>query len=196
MSRRILHLTFAAGLIFTAGQQRLRAQGPTEAQEAEQETFSHSTWKAINFAIFAVGLGYVLVKFAPGFFNARTADIQKAIQDATGLKMDADFRYSEVDRKMANLAGEVDKLRAQSKAEMDREHERLLAQTQDELEYIKQHTAAEVDALRLEGARHVRQHTAQLAFSLAEQRLRDRFAASDQQDLLHDFVNLVERGKN
>lgn len=196
MSRGILHLTFVAGLLLAGGQHRMYAQQVTEAQEAEQETFSHSTWKAINFVIFAVGLGYVLVKYAPGFFNARSADIQKAIKDATGLKMDADFRYSEVDRKMANLAGEVDRLREQSKVEMNREHERILAQTKDELEYIKRNTAAEIDALRTEGAHYVRRHTAYLALDLAEKRLRDRFASADQQDLLHDFVNLVERGKN
>jgi F-type H+-transporting ATPase subunit b len=172
------------------------AQETAKAETTEQNSSSDSTWKIVNFAIFAAALGFALVKYAPGFFNTRTADIQKAIKDATGLKMDADFRYSEVDKKMANLAGEVNKLRDQSKAEMEREHQRLLAQTQDELDYIKKGTAAEVDALRLEAVSHVRRHAAQLAFGLAEQRLRDRFAAADQQDLMHDFVNLVERGKN
>ena len=133
MPRRLLHLALAAGLLVAAGQYRLWAQESTKSDTAEQESSSDSTWKIVNFAIFAAALGFALVKYAPGFFNARSADIEKAIKDATGLKMDADFRYSEVDRKMANLAGEVDKLRAQSKAEMDREHQRLLAQTKYEL---------------------------------------------------------------
>jgi F-type H+-transporting ATPase subunit b len=153
-------------------------------------------WKIVNFAIFAIGLGYALVKFAPRFFNARSADIQKAIREATGLKMNADLRYSEIDRKMANLAGEVDKLRAEANAEMEREHERLLREAAEEAERIRKNTAAEIDAWRAEGANQVRRHTAQLAFALAERRLRDRFSAGEPAEMLHDFANLVERGKN
>lgn len=153
-------------------------------------------WKIINFAIFIIALGYGLAKLAPRFFNARSADIQKAIKNATGLKLDADFRYSEIDRKMANLPAEVERLRAEAKQEMEREHDRLRSEAAEEEERIRHHTAAEIAALRAEGAGRVRQHTVQLAFALAERRLRDRFAASEPEDMLRDFASLVERGKN
>jgi len=153
-------------------------------------------WKVLNFAIFAGGIGYAIVKFGPSFFNARSADIQKAIKDATGLKMDADLRYSEIDRKMANLSSEVGKLRAESQAEMRREHERMSAQTQEEIAYIQKSALSQIDALRTEGAVTLRVHATQQALALAEARLRERFAAADQKDLFGDFVKLVERGKN
>jgi F-type H+-transporting ATPase subunit b len=153
-------------------------------------------WKILNFVIFAGGIGYAIVKFAPSFFNARSADIQKAIKDATGLKMNADLRYSEIDRKMANLASEVGKLRAESQAEMRREHERMSAQTQEEIAYIQKSALSQIDALRTEGAVTLRVHATQQALAIAEARLRERFAAADQKDLFGDFVRLVERGKN
>jgi F-type H+-transporting ATPase subunit b len=153
-------------------------------------------WKILNFAIFAGGIGYVMVKFAPAFFNTRSADIQKAIKDATGLKMNADLRYSEIDRKMANLSGEVGKLRAESQAEMQREHERLRAQTQEEIAYIQKSALSQIDALRGEGAVTLRLHATQQALAAAEARLRERFASADQKDLFSDFVRLVERGRN
>lgn len=153
-------------------------------------------WKIVNFAIFAAALGYALFKFAPRFFNARSADIQKAIKDATGLKLDADLRYSEIDKKMANLAGEVARLRAEANAGMEREHERLNRQLKEELAHIQGTVAAEIDALRAEGVRQVRRHTTALALDLAERRLRDRFSAGEPEDTFRDFVDLVERGKN
>jgi F-type H+-transporting ATPase subunit b len=153
-------------------------------------------WSLINFAIFAVGLGYALVKLGPGFFNARSADIQKAIQDATGLKIDADFRYSEIDKRMANLPGEVDRLKAEARTNMERVHERLLRETREEEERIHASTAAEIEALRGEGIHQVRATAAQRAFGLAEKRLTERFASGDLEDTLHDFAELVERGKN
>jgi F0F1-type ATP synthase membrane subunit b/b' len=159
-------------------------------------------WSFINFAIFAVGLGYALVKLGPAFFNARSADIQKAIQDATGLKIDADFRYSEIDKRMANLPGEVERLKAEARTNMDRVHERLLRETREEEERIQASMAAEIDALRGEGIHQVRLTAAQRAFGLAEKRLMERFASGDSEesgdseDMLHDFAELVERGKN
>ena len=153
-------------------------------------------WSVINFAIFAVGFGYALVKLGPSFFNARSSDIQKAIKDATGLKIDADFRYSEIDKRMANLPGEVEKLKAEARTNMDRVHERLLRETREEEERIKASMAAEIDALRGEGVQQVRLTAVQRAFGLAEKRLLERFASGDSEDMLHDFADLIERGKN
>jgi F-type H+-transporting ATPase subunit b len=153
-------------------------------------------WSVINFAIFAALFGWALVKLGPRFFNARSADIQKAIQDATGLKIEADFRYSEIDKRMANLPGEVDRLKSEARSNMQRVHERLLAETREEEARIRTSTAAEIEALRGEGIHEVRLTAAHQAFGLAEKRLRERFAASDSDDMLHDFADLVERGKN
>ena len=182
-------------LFLFAGVSLLVAQEPAAKAETAPES-DNLIWKIANFAIFAGGIGYLIFKFAPSFFNARSEDIQKAIQEATGLKMNADLRYSEIDRKMANLSSEVGKLRAEAQGEMEREHARMNAQTREEIAYIQRSTAAEIEALRGEGADKLRVHATQKALELAETRLRARFASIDQKDLLNDFVQLVERGKN
>lgn len=188
MARRLLLLFALAGFSL------LYAQTPASGEPKGEE--DNTIWKIANFAIFAGGIGYLVMKSAPQFFNARSADIQKAIQEATGLKMNADLRYSEIDRKMANLSGEVAKLRAEAQAEMEREHSRMIAQTQEEIAYIQRSTAGEIEALRGEGAAKLRVHATQEALALAEARLRARFASADQKDLVADFLHLVERGKN
>jgi F0F1-type ATP synthase membrane subunit b/b' len=170
------------------------AQVPTPQETAAMDVVTR--WKIANTLIFAIGLGYLIAKYAPAFFNARSSEIQKAIQDATGLKIEAEFRSSEIDRKMAGLAEEVKKLRQQYALEMEREHERFRHETDEELQHIQRNIAAEIEALRLEGARRVQQHTAQLALALAEHRLQDRAAREPQDDLVQDFVHLVERGRN
>jgi F-type H+-transporting ATPase subunit b len=169
------------------------------AQETPQQTaaFDRITqWKIVNTAIFAVLVGWFLWKFAPRFFNARSADIQKAIKDATGLKLEADYRYSEVDRKMASLGEEVKRMREQAGVEWEREHERLRHEADSDIEHIRHNVAAEIEAFRLEGSQRLRQHTARLALELAERRLRHRFTAAEPDDLLQNFIHLVERGKN
>jgi F-type H+-transporting ATPase subunit b len=169
------------------------------AQETPQETVildAVTRWKIINFALFLIGLGYLLWKYAPRFFNARSAEIQKSIQDATGLRMQAELRYSEIDRKMATLAEEIKKMREQQAVEVQRARERVLHETQLEISHIQSNVQNEIEALRHEAANRVRRHTAQLALVSAEQRLRERFAQEDPRPLIDDFIRLVERGKN
>lgn len=181
-------------LFLLLGACRLPAQEVSRVEAAQDD--NNLIWKIANFAIFAGGIGYAIAKLAPSFFNARSADIQNAIRESTGLKMNADLRYSEIDRKMANLSSEVGKLRAEAQGEMEREHARMIAQTQEEIAYIQRSTAAEIEALRGEGVDKLRVHATQQALALAEARLRARFASTDQTDLFNDFVRLVERGKN
>ncbi len=195
MGRRIAWVILYVALLGLAGTTtHAKADELTPEEKAALDRVGR--WKIINFSLFAIALGYALVKYSPRFFNARSADIQKAIQDATGLKLEADFRYSEIDRKMATLAEAVAKLRAEAAIEMEREHRRVLGQTQDEIAHINHNVAAELDAFQSEGADRVKRRGAQLALSLAERRLQDRFASGEPDGLMQDFIHLVERGEN
>jgi F-type H+-transporting ATPase subunit b len=165
-------------------------------QPAASEQDSSAPWKVTNFLIFALGVGWFLAKNGPRFFAARSADIQKAIKDATGLKMDADLRYSEIDRRMASLAETVKHLRDQGAIEMEQIHQRILRQTEQQIQHIRESTVAEAEALQAEGRRRVKRYMAGLTLSLAEQRLRKHLSEAEPDNLFHEFVNLVERGKN
>lgn len=169
------------------------------AQETPQETAildAVTVRKIVNTAIFAILVGWFLWKYAPRFFNARSADIQKAIKDATGLKLEADYRYSEIDRKMASLGEEVKKLREQAQKEWERERERLRQEADSDIEHIHHNVVNEIEAFRVEGSQQLRQYAARLALESAEQRIRHRFAGGEPQELLQNFIHLVERGKN
>lgn len=194
MAARQMRRAAGTGALLLAIALQISAQ-ETRAQETAILD-SVTKWKIANTAIFVILVGWFLWKFAPRFFNARSADIQKAIQEATGLKLEADYRYSEVDRKMASLGEEVKRMREQSRVEWEREHERLRQEADSDIEHIRHNVTAEIEALRLEGSQRLRQHTARLALELAERRLRHRFTTGEPEDLLQNFIHLVERGKN
>jgi F0F1-type ATP synthase membrane subunit b/b' len=170
-----------------------RATHETASQQVAQEDEQSATerWKLINTAIFAVLLGFGVYKLAPKFFQARGLEIQKAIKDATGLKIEADFRYSQIDKKMANLAGEVARMKAEASAEMEREHQRFQDETAEEIAHMTRNADYEIESLRAEGAQQVKRHTAQLALARAEQRLQAHFAASFDQNGVSEFISLV-----
>jgi F-type H+-transporting ATPase subunit b len=190
---RLLAACLWAGLLLSVAAPSALAQ---DSKEQEAPAPDQMKWKLINTALFAIGLGYMIAKSAPAFFNARSADIQKTIKDATGLKIEADFRYSEIDRKMATLADEVGRMRAEGSAEMEREHQRMRSDTELEMDRVGNNVAAELEAFRKEGIRKVRRQTVQAALALAERRLREKLSGGEPEELVRDFVKLVERGKN
>jgi F0F1-type ATP synthase membrane subunit b/b' len=163
-------------------------------EQASDEGGSSLVLKWANFGLLALGLGYLVMKTAPAFFNARTDEIQKAIKDATGLKMEADFRASEVDRKMATLGTEIDKLRSESQAEMAAEHERLRNETELTVGRINEHVRQEVASLRQNSAKELRRHVADLAASMASSRLRDHLTVDEQMQLIRSFADRVRAG--
>ncbi len=205
MKKRLLKVALFAALltpVLAYGQETPVADPKTESAEKIAEDNPETgvdkdlLFKWINFGIFAAGLGFVIVKKGPAFFNARTSDIQKAIKDATGLKLEADFRSSEIDRKMATLGAEVQKLREESKREMEREHQRILQETQAGLQRQQQHLALELASLQQNARTELRRHTSELAVSMASSRLRDQLTNDDHARLIGFFADAVERGKN
>lgn len=190
--KRAIQLLLCASLLCVAGTVRAQETGAAEQNQQEKsEPEGQMTWKVVNTAIFAVLLGWGVAKTAPGFFNARSADIQKAIKEATGLKIDADFRYSAIDRKMATLGDEINRLRGEWEIAQEHELKRILAETQAERERIRHHVQAEIEGFRAENTLHLRQHTARAALKLTEQRLQE-LGPSQEEPLLGDLIRLVE----
>jgi F-type H+-transporting ATPase subunit b len=191
--RPYLLACFAATLFFLA-QAHATAEELTPQEKAVLDRVSR--YKVINFSIFAVLLGYALYRYSPRFFNARSADIQKAIKDATGLKLEADYRYSEIDRRMANLTEEVKRMRDQAASELEREHAHIRQETQAEVDHIHRQMLVEIDALTNEAAFRVRRKAAQIALGVAERKLAEHFAGGESPELMQDFIHLVEQSKN
>lgn len=169
------------------------------AQETGGERGPYDTlgpWKIVNTLIFAALVGYFIYKKAPAFFSARSADIQKAIREATGLKMTADLRYSEIDRKMATLAEEVKKMRNQSDAEMALEHQRRQEETAEGVRRIQANADAQIQAFRQAGTRGLRSYATDAALDQAAKRIQERAGPDLSEDSVHEFTKLVERGRN
>jgi F0F1-type ATP synthase membrane subunit b/b' len=196
MRRPLLLIALWGVLLFGCSGSRLFAQGAPAEQEGNIPHDTLGPWKITNSLIFFLALGFALAKYGPPFFNARSTDIQKAIKDATGLKLDADYRYSEADRKMATLGAEVARLRAEGAAALEAQHRRMQEDTAAALERIRKNVALETEALRLDGIRQLRLRTTRAAFNQVESRLRDRAAAGDAHGSISDFIHLVESGQN
>jgi F-type H+-transporting ATPase subunit b len=183
----------ALGLALTSYALPQESHATTESNEAEQGD-PWIWWKLANFAILAVGLGYLIGKNVPPLFRKQSDEIQGALKEAAKIKAEAAAYAAAVEARLANLQQEIEKLRQTAHAEMAAEGERLSRETEHHLERIREQSAQEL-ALLTRGAKdELRKYAAELAISLAEQRIRSRMNPATQDKLAGEFLADLNRG--
>jgi len=184
LSRAIFLLVASAAFL---GAQEAEKAGSTDKSEPG------IAWKWANFAILAVGLGYMANKFLPPFFHSRTAEIQQGITEAQQIKRDAETRAAQVEARMQKLGEEIDQFRAQSREEMRQEGERIQQETVKQLRHLEQLAQQEIEAASKTARRELKSYAAQLALDLAEQRVRARLNTGTETALVDGFIHDLQR---
>jgi len=163
------------------------------AQGEGLEDPSVQWWKLANFVILAGGLGYLARKHVPPFFAARSRKIREDIIQADEMRQQADTRAREVERRLANLEAEIAALRAESESESASETERMRLSTESEMAKIRIHAEHEIAAAGKAARLELKRYSAQLAVSLAEEKVRARMTPDTQDQLVRGFVRELDR---
>ena len=180
-------------LLFTAALSFAQEQGAQGAEAGD----SLAIWRLVNFAILAIGLGYLMAKYLPAFFRERTESIQADIAQAQKQKEESARRVAEIDRRLAGLGTEIEAFRKQSHAEMGREGERIRQETATQIRKIKDQAQVEIESAGKAARREVRLYAANLALDLADQRIRARLSgpggATTEAALVDGFIGDLRR---
>jgi len=185
--RRVLNTIFAALLVTSALAAAPEAKGQAEAPDTLMP------WKVVNFAVLAVALGYLIYKKGGPFFAARGEGIRRGLEDAAKANREATARYAEMERRLANLGAEIEKLKERACQESGGEVERMRAQTARELQKISEQTEQDVGALAKAARQELRTYAAELAVSLAEKRIRERLTPDSEKALLGGMLRDLDR---
>jgi F-type H+-transporting ATPase subunit b len=154
------------------------------------------TLETINFAILAVALLYFGAKALPPFFKSRTGDIQKGIEEARHIKLEADKRAKEVEAKLDRLGAEIEKFRSQAHQEMEHEGARIREETVRHIQKLGQQAEMEIETAGKMARRELRAYAAKLSLELAEQRVKERLTPAVENGLIADFVSDLEASRN
>lgn len=167
--------------------------GAQENTEGAKNAEPGIAWKWANFAILAVGLGYLARKHLPPFFRSRTAEIQQGITEAQKVKRDAEARAVQVEARIQKLGEEIDQFRTQSREEMRQEGERIRQETAKQLSHLEQQAQQEIEAVGKTARRELKIYAAKLALDLAGQRVRTRLNAGTETMLADGFIRDLQR---
>ena len=147
------------------------------------------TWKVVNFALLVIGLGYLMSKSLPAFFESRTSSIQKGIAVSQAMKADAERRAAEVDARVSALGSDIEKFRVQAKKEMEQEGQRIRRETAAGIGKLEQQAQMEIESAGKTASRELKNYAANLALDLAGQRIRARVDAGIEAGLVDNFVS-------
>lgn len=164
-----------------------------KAAHSEEAGDKWIVWKWANFAILAAGLGYLMSKHLPPFFRSRTASIQQGISEAQQMKRDAERRAAEMDQRLSALGAEIERFRTQAHSEMEQEGARIRQETARQMEKLQQQVEQEIESAGKTARRELKKYAAELAFDLAEQRIRTRVDANTETALAADFVRDLQK---
>lgn len=184
--KRILRVMFVAAAMAAA---LAAAEAKKEAGDSDRLLF----WKAINFALLAGALGYVIYKKGGPFFAARTESVRRALDDAARATREAEERYAEAERRLANLGAEIEKLKTQASAEAGAEAERIRAESEVALAKIRQQSEQDMATAGKAARQELRVYAAELAVGLAARRIEERMTPDSEGALLGAMLDDLDR---
>jgi F-type H+-transporting ATPase subunit b len=155
-------------------------------------TTAYWVFTFINFGILALALGAGIKKVLPGLFRARTASIQKSIEDARKASTEANSRLSAIQERLGKLDAEIAAIRSTAEEQGRAEEQRLLAATEEEKKKILQSAEQEIAAASASAQRDLKNFAADLAVSLAEKKI--AVSESADRNLVREFTQSLGTG--
>jgi len=151
-------------------------------------SLQHAYWLSVlsNFVVIAVVIFWASRKYLPGFFSARTAAIQKAMQEAQKASEEARRRLAEIESRLMKLDVEIGMMRDAAEQEAAAEEARIQAVAQEEARKMVEAAQLEIASAVKAARRELTAYAADLAVGLARKQIHIDAAAD--QALLRNFA--------
>jgi F-type H+-transporting ATPase subunit b len=125
----------------------------------------------LNFAVIGVVILWASKKYLPGMFRARTASIQKAMQEAQKASEEARKKLAEIETRLSKLDAEIAAMRNSAEKEAAAEEARIKAAAEEDARKIVAGAEQEIAAAAKAARRALAVHAADLAVALAQKQI-------------------------
>ena len=188
-------LALAAMLLLTVSPVLAQGARPAPASEHAAES-AHEAGspivgkiaKLFNFAVLAGTLVYFLRSPIATYLRDRGTQIRGDLVKAADTRTSATAQLAAIDRKMAVLPAELDALRRTGADELAAEESRMRQAAEAERTRLLDQARREIDSQLKIAQRDLRNHTADLAVSIASTRVKATITAADQARLVDRYL--------
>jgi F-type H+-transporting ATPase subunit b len=124
-----------------------------------------------NFAIVFGAIFWISKSRVPAAFRARTASIQKGLEEARKASEDANRRLSDVESRLQRLDSEIASMKAQAESDAHAEEERIRTTTEQDARKVVELAEQEIVAAGNTARRELKAYAAELAVAIAEKKV-------------------------
>ncbi len=149
-------------------------------------------YKFLNFSVLALGLGYVFIKFGVPALRSQQSEIAESLTASAKRAEEAAREAKAIEARIGNLDQDLAALREKAKAELAAESARLAAETEAHAAKIQQAAAMEIEAAAKSARGDLKAYAADLAITLAAEKLRNRLDAPAQARLADAYIKRLE----
>ena len=146
---------------------------------------------ALQFLNFGVLL-FLLIKFGGSAINkslrARHDQLKADMEEANRLRVAAEARFKEQEKRLANLEGELEAMRQGILKEAESEKARIIAAAEEKARRVQDETRFQLEQQVKEAELRFRAEVAQAALKIADELLRRQVNGGDEQRLIQNFV--------
>jgi F-type H+-transporting ATPase subunit b len=140
----------------------------------------------LNFVVIAAVIVWAGRKYLPGMFSARTAAIQKAMQEAQKASDEARRRLAEIESRLMKLDVEIGMMRDAADKDAAAEEARIQAAAQEDTRKMVEAAQQEIASAAKAARRELTSYAADLAVGLAQKQI--RVDAATDQALVRNFA--------
>ena len=151
-------------------------------------SLQHAYWLSVlsNFVVIAVVIFWAARKYLPGMFSARTAAIQKAMQEAQKASDEARRKLAEIESRLMKLDVEIGMMRDAAEKDAGAEEARIQAAAQEDARKTVKAAQQEIAAAAKAARRELTAYAADLAVGLAQKQI--HVDAATDQALVRNFA--------
>jgi F-type H+-transporting ATPase subunit b len=149
--------------------------------------------KVVNSLVLFGGLAFLLRKPVKALLAKRTADVGESLRQAEAGRSEAEARAGTSKAKLAGLAAEVGRLKAEAEVEGRRETERIAGAAALEAERLKKFTRQELDAQVRGSIGELKAYAAARATGIAREKIRRRLTPEAQSALIDKSIDRLSK---
>ncbi len=153
-------------------------------------------WTWISFILVLIILGKSTWKIIIKGLNARAEKIQDDLKEAEKIRETAKKSLAAYREQIDNAKAEASSIIENARVEANRVREKIISNAREEAEANKNKIMLEIDRAKEEVTNTVRKQTVDIAVVMAETILKRNITKEDNQALIDEFINNVEKENN
>jgi F-type H+-transporting ATPase subunit b len=147
--------------------------------------------QAVNFAILAGALVYLLKKPISSFLKDRSEQLRRSIEDAARAREEAAAKLSAIEARMSGIGDEIAALNRKMDEEAEEEARRIRETAQSEIERVRVQAQFAADQEVKKARVELRKEAAELATAAAGEIVKKAMTAEDQERLVRENVEKI-----